>query len=45
MKTLRKQHFVVRVGIVVIVLYGIKYLLKQFNISVLDSHYLEGFYE
>ena len=43
MKTLRKQHLVVRVGILVIVLYGIKYLLKQFNIAVLDSHYLEGF--
>lgn len=43
MNQLKKQHLVVRVGILVIVLYGIKYLLKQFNIAVLDSHYLEGF--
>lgn len=43
MKTLKKQHVLVRVALLVIVLYGIKYLLKQFNIAVLDSHYLEGF--
>lgn len=43
MKQLKKQSLLVRVGLLVIVLYGIKYLLKQFNIAVLDSHYLEGF--
>ena len=43
MDNLKKQHVLVRVGLLVIVLYGIKYLLKQFNIAVLDSYYLEGF--
>ena len=43
MDKLKKQHTFVRVGLLIIVLYGIKYLLKQFNIAVLDSHYLEGF--
>lgn len=43
MNKLKKQHIIVRAGILIIILYGIKYLLKRFNITVLDSTYLEGF--
>ena len=43
MKTLQKQNLIVRVALLAVFIYGIKYLLKQFNIAVLDSQYLEGF--
>ena len=43
MKSLRKQPVLIQVALLVVVLYSIKYLLKQFNIAVLDSHYLEGY--
>ena len=43
MKTLKKQPVFVQVALFALVLYSIKYLLKQFNIAVLDSQYLEGF--
>lgn len=42
MKKFEKQHVVVKLMVVALILYAVRYVLKQFNISVLDSHYLEG---
>ena len=42
-KKLQKQPLIVRVAALAVLIYAIKYLLKQFNIAVLDSQYLEGF--
>ena len=43
MKKFEKQHVVIKLAVVALILYSVRYVLKQFNISVLDSHYLEGF--
>ena len=43
MKKLQKQSLIVKVALLAVFIYAVKYLLKQFNIAILDSQYLEGF--
>ncbi len=43
MKKLQKQNLIVKVALLAVFIYAVKYLLKQLNIAILDSQYLEGF--